>query len=277
MFTIGEFSRITGLTVKTLRFYHEQGLLAPSAVDEATGYRYYDAAKVEAARAIAFLRGLDLPLAEIAELLRDGGDERLLETLQRQRGVLQERIRRDRRTAKALDRFIASEQSAQSVFALAAVAVVEKDVEPQWIAAVRMRGKYSDCGTAFASIGRGLGRYIAGPCMLLHHDTEFKEDDADFEACAPLRKQASAAGIEVRELPGGRCLSLLHKGPYDRLGPSYAAALLYAKQQGYRLTVPTREVYLRGPGMIFRGNPENYLTEIRMYWGCDESEMAPHR
>ena len=32
MFTIGEFSKITGMTVKTLRFYHEEGLLVPSFI-----------------------------------------------------------------------------------------------------------------------------------------------------------------------------------------------------------------------------------------------------
>ena len=50
MFSIGEFSKITGLTVKTLRFYHER--LAPTAIDDQSGYRYYDADKVELARTI---------------------------------------------------------------------------------------------------------------------------------------------------------------------------------------------------------------------------------
>jgi DNA-binding transcriptional MerR regulator len=48
---IGEFSKVTGLSVKTLRFYHEKGILVPSSVDEATGYRFYDSSKVEKARA----------------------------------------------------------------------------------------------------------------------------------------------------------------------------------------------------------------------------------
>src|SRR5436190_20007845 len=77
VFTIGEFSRITGLTVKTLRFYHEEGLLAPTAVDDQTGYRYYDASLVELARTITFLKSLDFSLAEIKGLLAktsDGGD-----------------------------------------------------------------------------------------------------------------------------------------------------------------------------------------------------------
>ena len=42
MFTIGEFSKITGLSVKTLRFYHEEGLLTPRAVDPSSGYREVD-------------------------------------------------------------------------------------------------------------------------------------------------------------------------------------------------------------------------------------------
>ena len=69
MFSIGEFSRITGLTVKTLRFYHQQGVLVPSRVDPSTGYRYYDENDVETARVITYLRSLDVPLLEVKEIL----------------------------------------------------------------------------------------------------------------------------------------------------------------------------------------------------------------
>ncbi len=68
LFSIGEFSKITGLTVKSLRFYHEQNLLAPTAVDDQTGYRYYDAEKIGPARVIAQLRELEFSLSEIAEI-----------------------------------------------------------------------------------------------------------------------------------------------------------------------------------------------------------------
>ena len=40
--------------------------------------------------------------------------------------------------------------------------------------------------------------------------------------------------------------------------------MAYLKQKGYKATAPSREIYLKGPGMIFRGNPKNYLTEIQM-------------
>ena len=64
------------------------------------------------------------------------------------------------------------------------------------------------------------------------------------------------------ELPGGRCVSLLHRGPYDELGRSYQRVFEYLEGKGLKPALPTREVYLKGPGMIFRGNPKRYLTEI---------------
>ena len=77
MFSIGEFSKITGLTVKTLRFYHELGVLVPSHVDEQTGYRYYAESRFETARIITELRKLDFTLAAIAEILSSYGVFRL--------------------------------------------------------------------------------------------------------------------------------------------------------------------------------------------------------
>jgi DNA-binding transcriptional MerR regulator len=56
MFSIGEFSKITGLSIKALRLYHEQGILVPTAINQDSNYRYYDQVNVDRARAIALLR-----------------------------------------------------------------------------------------------------------------------------------------------------------------------------------------------------------------------------
>jgi effector-binding domain-containing protein len=48
------------------------------------------------------------------------------------------------------------------------------------------------------------------------------------------------------------------------LGRSYAKILKQADEQKWKIALPTREVYLKGPGMIFKGNPKNYLTEIQL-------------
>ena len=66
------------------------------------------------------------------------------------------------------------------------------------------------------------------------------------------------------ELPGGSSVTLIHKGPYNEISRSYEKILAYVQEQGYEYQIPTREVYIKGPGMIFKGNPKKYLTEIQI-------------
>jgi DNA-binding transcriptional MerR regulator len=266
--SIGEFSKVTGLSVKTLRFYHEQGVLLPNRVDESSGYRYYDAAKIERARVIVWLREMEFSLQEIAEILNEISDEAdLVERLAEQKRRIAQRMRREREILRALDKVIASELEAREAMNTARFDVEEKRFEPILIAGLRMRGKYADSGKAFGRLGRAVGRYISGKPLCLYYDGEYRDDDADFEPCFPISKRVEGAerdGISIRELPGGACLSALHKGPYSQLGRSYEKILRAAKGTNANILLPTREVFLKCPGMIFKGNPKNYLTEIQL-------------
>jgi DNA-binding transcriptional MerR regulator len=67
--SIGEFARRSRLSLKALRLYDERGVLVPSRVDQASGYRYYDSAQLDDARLVVMLRQLQLPLAAVKELL----------------------------------------------------------------------------------------------------------------------------------------------------------------------------------------------------------------
>ena len=141
--------------------------------------------------------------------------------------------------------------------------VEEKTVPAMLIAGIRMKGKYGEVGPLFGKLCRGAGGAVAGPPMTIYYDMEYKENDADFEACVPLKKKKEIAGANVRELAGGKCVTLLHKGPYEELHGSYERIMKYIKEKGYQVTAPPREVYRKGPGMIFRGNPKKYVTEIQ--------------
>ncbi|MBC7852751.1 MAG: MerR family transcriptional regulator [Pirellulaceae bacterium] len=262
VFTIGEFSKITGLTVKTLRFYHEERLLEPTCVDEQSGYRYYDSSKIEAARVISFLRSLDFPVAEIRELLR-GSEADMTAALERQRKLIDERMRKLKQVAQSLDQFLASEREIKMLTATNELVCEEKTLQPMLIAAVRMQAPYPECGQGFSRIGKQYWNQICGSALLLCYDQEYQEI-ANFETCMPIKKGNPVPGIDVRELPGGRCISLLHKGPYTELSRSYQKIMTFCKEQGFKIAVPCREVYLKGPGMFFKGNPRNYLTELQM-------------
>ena len=81
--SIGEFSGVTSLTIKTLRLYNEKGILIPSEIDEFTQYRYYDESSIEVAESIKLLREFDFSIAEIKEIFDElDSDENLLEQLQ---------------------------------------------------------------------------------------------------------------------------------------------------------------------------------------------------
>src|ERR1700755_2748045 len=67
--SIGDFSQITHLSVKTLRRYHEAGLLQPAEVDPHTGYRYYGTTQVPPAQVIRRFRELGMPVREVGEVL----------------------------------------------------------------------------------------------------------------------------------------------------------------------------------------------------------------
>ena len=267
-FSIGEFSQVTGLSVKTLRFYHEKGILVPSSVDPATGYRFYDADKIEKARVIMRLRQMEFSIEDIAAVLGECSDEaNILNYLERQKNVLQQRIQEDRDIVRALNEIISKERAAKQLLEGGNFSVEEKTLEPVLIAGIRMKGKYSDCSAGFSQLGKAVGRYISGKALCLYYDGEYREEDANFEPCFPIRKELAAEGVSIRTLPGGRCLTLLHRGPYDQLGRSYAKILKQADERKLKISLPTREVYVKGPGLIFKGNPRTYLTEIQLPFG----------
>ena len=135
------------------------------------------------------------------------------------------------------------------------------------IAAVAVIAAMLPSSAAAATIGGDQG-WINVHCNVdgasVYFDGEYKEEGADYETCLPVRKGKDVEGISVRELTGGTCVSLIHKGPYDTLTESYKKLYAYINEKGYKTKLPSREVYLKGPGMIFKGNPKNYLTEIQI-------------
>ncbi|RLS59563.1 MAG: MerR family transcriptional regulator [Planctomycetota bacterium] len=265
MFSIGEFSRITGLTIKTLRFYHERGVLVPARVEVGSGYRYYDQRNLETARAISALREFEFSLDEIVDILNDHSDESdILIFLERRKKILKGRIARDRDLVLSIDRIIQLETETRQMTQQKTIEVEVKALPPILVAGVRMTGRYEECGKVFGKLSRSLGRQICGPPLCLMYDDEYREEDANFEPCMPVRKRVQIEDIDVRELPEQQCLSIIHLGPYKELGRTYEKLIRYAKEQGYTLTLPSREVYLKGPGMIFKGNPKKYLTEIQI-------------
>src|SRR5215470_377028 len=69
LLAIGDFARMTRLSIKALRLYDQLGLLQPLHVDPQTGYRYYGVEQLSSARMIRNMREMDMPLATVRQVL----------------------------------------------------------------------------------------------------------------------------------------------------------------------------------------------------------------
>jgi DNA-binding transcriptional MerR regulator len=113
--SIGEFSRLTHLSVRTLRRYHDAGLLEPETVDSATGYRYYSADQIPTAQVIHRLRELDVPLANVRQILRTADLDTRTALVAEHLRRLEDQLARTRAAVVSLQRLLRPEPAGLDV------------------------------------------------------------------------------------------------------------------------------------------------------------------
>ena len=167
-FGIGQFSSITLLSIKTLRLYHEKGILLPSEIDDFTKYRYYNEGNFETARVIKLLREFDFTLAEIKVILEECNEESdLLEQLQTKFEQIQSKINRYKLTLNSLENIIRVEKE-NKMEKKQSFEIEEKMVDTILVAGYRMKGKYQEIGKGFSILGKKFGMYSNGKPLGLY-------------------------------------------------------------------------------------------------------------
>jgi effector-binding domain-containing protein len=102
-------------------------------------------------------------------------------------------------------------------------------------------------GEVYGHLG-SVGGAPLGPPFIIYHGTPASGDSFDIEICAPVARAIEPPpGWALRELPAGLFATLLHVGPYDTIGSSYAELLAWPGEHGYAMAGPPREVYLSEP------------------------------
>src|ERR1700759_317308 len=113
--TIGDFSRATHLSVKTLRHYHRVGLLAPADVDTGTGYRRYTTGQIPTAQVIRRFRDLDMPLDQIHAVLEAPDLRTRNELISAHLASLEQNLARTQSAVASLRDLLAGPSAAASV------------------------------------------------------------------------------------------------------------------------------------------------------------------
>ncbi len=268
MFKIGDFSRLSQVTVNTLRHYDEIGLLKPAQVDRFTGYRYYSIDQLAQVHRILALKDLGFTLEQIARAQDEAFSPEAL------RGMLRLKQAEVEQQAQAelarLVRIEARLSYIESEGKMPNYEVVLKRVEPHWVAYEReivptVAEMHPRCSAMFNEVYTWIqtqGLKPDGPALSIYYDREYVEHDIDVETAALIEKPPATvretASVKLRQLDGVEQLaSTLHSGPLDNILEAYAAIGKWIQANGYRIVGPCRELYLQLP------QSDRPITEIQ--------------
>jgi DNA-binding transcriptional MerR regulator len=261
---IGEFSRASSLSVKTLRAYHEAGLLVPAEVDPATGYRSYSVAQLTDAAVIRRLRELDMPLEAVREVLVARDPALTAKVLSEHGAVLRDRLATVRRAIDELYLALAAPASHTPVHvrpepARVVLSLTETVTEADWLGFLdRARPRLHAAASGAAAVVTG-GFGACYPTLL---DDDAQTVVAFVPVATPplLDPRARADGVRVDDLAAADVAVLVHRGGYDDLAESYRQLGAWVATNAEPVELPVRELYVVGPAES--DDAANWRTEI---------------
>ncbi|MVQ47719.1 MerR family transcriptional regulator [Nocardioides sp. MAH-18] len=251
--SIGDFSRMTFLTVKALRHYHEVGLLEPARIDEHSGYRYYRPEQVAQARLIRRLRDLDLPVDDVRTALaapdEESRDRVIVAHLERMSRQLQE----TQETVDSLRRMLSGEERLE---------VVHRDEAActtlairGWVTGESVVGWWLEAFTELHRLVRTSGVERTGPDGAVFPTEFFAEGESEIVAFVPVASVPPLPGrVEVVERPAARHAVATYDGPMVDLDSAYSAVGRAVTEQALAADGPVVERYLP------TGDPEDLIA-----------------
>ncbi|MGF6883233.1 DNA-binding transcriptional MerR regulator [Nocardia sp. GAS34] len=258
--TIGEFSRVTHLSVKTLRHYHDVGLLAPMHIGHDTGYRYYSLDQVPTAQVIVRLRNLDMPVPDVKAVLaaQDAAARNQLITAHLAR--LEHQLSHTRSAVEALRDLLnrpasGSDIEHRTVAAHPAIGIREivdrEDVLSWW------RGALGELyGFAAAQDLRP-----SGPSGGVFTSELYLHEHGEATLFVPVDEVARPVGrVEPLVVPGAELVIATHHGPLDTIDLTYGDLGTYAARHEIGIEGALREYYLRNPLEVSR--EEDLVIEV---------------
>jgi DNA-binding transcriptional MerR regulator len=267
MLTIGEYSRLTQIPAKTLRYYDEIGLIKPVKVDSATGYRYYSVEQLPRLYRILSLKELGLSLNQVRDVLNETiSPEQMRGMLRLKEIQLKETIEEERKRLSYVEHKI---EQLEAGNAFNHYDVILKQVPETQVALARdIASKKSTLEATlrslFCTVQDFLRERKVSPVshgFTLYFDDEYRDTQIDVGAAFPIKADvAGTKAITITTLAGEVMASVIHRGALERMEDAYRALLAWTEGTGYQIMGASREIALQyDPGE----KPENYVTEIQ--------------
>jgi len=242
---IGDFARATHLSIKTLRHYHQVGLLEPAEVDPQTGYRFYAPGQIPTAQVIRRFRNLDMPLDVISAVLAAPDLAARNDLIAAHLDRLEEGLARTQSAVSSLRDLLRPETSApidiqhRTVAETPAAAISEVvDVRDalDWYQGALGELYATLAAQGLPSTGWGGGIFA----------TElFSQERGQATIFLPCRGTVRPMGrVAPLVVPGAELATTVHVGPHTDIDRAYGALGGYVTRHALAVDGPIREYYL---------------------------------
>lgn len=272
MLTIGEYSRLTQIPSKTLRYYDEIGLFTPMAVDPSTGYRYYTVEQLPRLYRILSLKELGLTLKQIGYVLDEHiSPEQLRGMLRLKEAQLKETIELEQGrltyVANKIEQLEAGNAFGQYDVILKHIPEIQVALARDIVAEkAALKHTLAILFAAVLDFLRARGISPTGHGFTVYFDEEYRDTQIDVGAAFPISaaivgdSAVRNSAVSVTTLSAETMASVIHKGALEKMENAYAALLSWIEGNGYHILGASREIALQYDPA---GEPENYVTEIQ--------------
>ena len=260
LYKIGMFAAMNHVTVKTLRFYEEQGLLMPASIHPENGYRYYTLSQMAVLHQITALKLAGFTLEEIAHI-NFGADEEAV--LLKKKSELLAKISDLTRQIAVVDGYLSKKKTGLSA------PVLIKTIPETTVAFMRIRLESYDClfdrMPEMGALMEKAGCECALPeyCFTSYLEPGYKDVDILVEICeSVVEAKKEIGGLHFKTLPKIQAACVFHRGSYRTFSESYETVLRYIEENGYEIAGEIRESYI--DGVWNKDDESEWLSEIQI-------------
>ena len=262
MFRIGEFSKMSKTTIKTLRYYDEIGILKPEETDKFTSYRLYTTDQLVKLHRIQALRQIGLSVKEVKLILSGHSAETIL---QKRKAELIAELDEGNRQLSRIEFILQGEKCFMNY------AATIKEIPECTVYSKRLTlPNYNAYFEVIPPIGEAIMKQYpdlkcAAPayCFTVYLDGEYREKDINIEFCEAVDKlYPDFDDFKFKKMPAITVVSVMHKGAYRELGQAYAFAFKWIEENGYKAADNPRESYI--DGIWNKEDEADWLTELQI-------------
>ena len=262
MLKIGEFSKLSKTTVKTLRYYDKIGLLKPAFVDVETSYRYYNEEQLSVIEQILAFKSVGLANEDILKILHEKAP--LDEILSAQKEELIFLRDETEKRIEGIEKLLSQEKEQDYIPAI-------KTIEEHIVFCSRTY--ISDISHIRAFILASMQELkrtnpeVCYPepdyCCVIYPGESFRSNDIFIEYVQSVdRMGTDTPAIKFKTLEKTMVVSVTHCGGYESLRNAYVSAVAFALENGYEILPQARERYISGVWNC--DDVKDYRTEIQL-------------